>query len=359
MATLSDEAFLHEVDALIRGAPNDLVDTPTPTPEVVPPVETPPVETPPVETPSVETSTDPVVETPETPPTDTPETPPADTPPVETPPVEPDYKSIYNKIFGTPFKAAGQDITVTDPDEAISLMQKGVGFHSKMNRIQSDLKYIEMLRNNDLLDESKLSLLIDAQAGKAGAIKKLLDSAKIDPLTLDSPEASTYAPSDHRVSDEQVRFQSVVDDIKVSPEGNQLLQEARGWDKDSKAEVFKNPDVLTALAYQKSLGRYDLIKTQVERDRAVGKIPVNESFLASYSRVGQQMMQAGAFGKPNTPTPTPVTQKTITPPAPANSKAAAAAGPTKRSTAAAPATVDTKEMSDEEFEKFVKKTYKL
>jgi hypothetical protein len=347
--------------------------------------------------PEIEKQLEAVMKAPETPPTppaetppveSTPETPPAETPPAETPPptteadetlpegdtkaaaegeaeggeavVEPDYKAVYEKLFGKPIRAAGQDITLHDPDEAISLIQKGVGFHTKMNRLHGDLKYVEMLRNNGLLDEQKLSLLIDAQAGKPGAIKKLLDSAKVDPLSLDSAEASTYAPSDHRVSDEQVQFQSVVNDLSTNDTGKAILIDAQGWDQTSKAEIYRSPGVLSLLAEQKDMGRYDLIVAEVNRARLLGQLLPGESFLQSYTRVGQQMMQAGKFGgSPQASTPAPVAQKTVTPPTAPNSKKAAAAAPTRASAPVAQPKVDIMEMDDEAFEAHFRKTLKI
>lgn len=276
--------------------------------------------------------------------------------------VEPDYKGVYQRLFGTPIKAAGKEITIANVDEAVSLIQKGAGFHSKMNRVQKDVAVAETLRNAGI-DQGTLNLLIDAHQKKPGAIKKLLDSAKLDPLTLDSAEASTYAPSDHRVTDETVRFQSVVSDLTETQHGTAVLQDAREWDQASKAEIFKAPAVLTELTHQKESGRYDIIKSAIERARLVGDVPVGEPFLVSYTRVGQQLMQAGKFGT-GTPapaaTPTPVAQKVITPAAPANSKQAAAAAPTRQTPPAKTAPADPlKNLSDAEFEKQFKTTYKI
>ena len=276
------------------------------------------------------------------------------------PPAEPDYKAIYQRLFGSPIRAAGQDITLTNPDEAISLIQKGVGFHTKMNRLHNDLRYVEMLRNNNLLDEGKLSLLIDAQAGKPGAIKKLLDSVQVDPLTLDSAEASTYAPSDHRVTDEQLTFQSTVSDLSDSDAGKAILRDASGWDQNTKAEIYKTPGILEVLAQQKELGRYDLIVAEVQRGKVLGTIPATEPFIQAYTRVGQQMMQAGRFGTPPAPsTPTPVAQKVVTPPALANKEKAAAAAPTRATAPGAKPPVDISQMDDAAFEAHFRKTLKI
>jgi hypothetical protein len=373
MATLTDDAFLAEVDSLIAGRENTLVpktpEAPTEPPAVVePPVVVPPVEEP-AKTPDTVQPT--VVEPPVNPdpsaPTDpakTPAEPPVEpAAPVEPPvaPTAPDYQAIHARLFGTPIRAGGQDITLNTVDEAISLIQKGVGFHNKMNKVQKDLAIAETLRNAGI-DQSQLNLLIDAHQKKPGAIKKLLDSAKIDPLTLDTAEASTYAPSDHSVPEEQVRFQSVITDLTDTPHGTAVLQDARSWDQASKAEVYKNPGVLELLGQQKESGRYDLIKAQVDRQRLLGAIPATEPFLQSYTRVGQQMMQAGAFNPTPvvTPTPTPVAQKVVTPVAPANSKKAAAAAPTRASNpTVTPTAPVTEKMTDAEFDVFFKKTFNI
>lgn len=380
MPTLSDEEFIaqgpeleKQIQASIDAA-KEAKETPA-APAAAVPVETPPA-TPAAENPPATPAAEPdpaaaaaatlaaaAAPAPAADPASTPAATPAATPDdsnaaAATPPAEPDYKAIYERLFGKPIRAAGQDIKLNDPDEAISLIQKGVGFHTKMNRLHGDLKFVEMLRNNGLLDEQKLSLLIDAQAGKPGAIKKLLDSAKVDPLSLDSAEASSYAPSDHRVSDEQVQFQSVVNDLSTDNTGRQILSDAQGWDQATKAEIYRTPGLLTLLAQQKDMGRYDLIVAEVNRAKLLGQLPPTESFLQSYTRVGQQMMQAGKF-ETTTLTPTPVAQKTVTPPVPANSKQAAAAAPTRASAPGAQPKVNINEMDDTTFEAHFRKTLKI
>jgi propanediol dehydratase small subunit len=370
MPTLSDEEFLAQAPEIEKQLESQLKASET-TPPPAPATETPPAaETPPadsnVQQPPVETSS--VEQTPSSP--DEPAAKPVegDTQAAAAgeaeggeAAVEPDYKAIYERLFGQPIRAAGQDIKLNNPEEAISLIQKGVGFHSKLNRIHNELKYVEMLRNNGLLDEEKLSHLIDVQAGKPGAIKKLLDSVKVDPLTLDSAEASTYAPSDHRVTDEQVVFQSTVADLSASDAGRKVLSDAQAWDQATKAEIYRTPAVLQVLTEQKEMGRYDLIVAELNRAKLLGQLPPGETFLQSYTRVGQQMMQAGRFGPvPGAAaTPTPVAQKTVTPQPPANSKKAAAAAPTKASAPGAKPQVNIDEMDDATFEAHFRKTFRM
>lgn len=363
MPTLTDEEFIAqapELEKQLQAQLNKASETP-PAAETPPPA--PVVEAPPAETPPVADATPPATDN-SAPSTDNSDaaaaTPPADDakPKDDEPPKEPDYKAIYEQLFGKPIRAAGQDIKLQTPEEVISLVQKGVGFHSKMNRIHNDLKYVEMLRNNNLLDEEKLSLLIDAQAGKTGAIKKLLDSVKVDPLSLDSAEASTYAPSDHRVTDEQVTFQQTVADLSTTDAGKAVLTDAQAWDQGTKAEIYRTPAVLQLLAEQKEMGRYDLIVAELNRARVLGQLPPGETFIQAYTRVGQQMMQAGAFN-PKTPTPTPVAQKTVQPTPPANSKQAAAAAPTRASAPGAKPQVNLNELDDDAAMAHIRKTLKI
>jgi hypothetical protein len=390
MTILNDQQFNEEFAAMMAGKDSKLgtvkeTPAPAPAPAAAPVVDPPaaepaaaaPVVDPPAAEPAVEPAKnepDPAAATPQA--ADPAKEKPADQPaqePAKTAEqvaaeaaaasnLEPDYKAAYQRIFGGPIRAGGKDITIANVDEAVSLIQKGVGFHSKMNKVQGDVAIAETLRQAGI-DQPTLNLLIDAHLKKPGAIKKLLDSAKLDPLTLDSAEASTYAPSEHRVTQAQVQFNSVVEDLTETTHGSVILQDANRWDQSSKAEIYKNPALLTELAHQKEIGLYDRIKGAVERERLMGNVPMTEPFLVSYTRVGAQMRQAGALstGTPApTPTPTPVAQKVITPAAPVNQKQAAAAAPTRQSPPAKTPVADPlKNLSDAEFETQFKRTYKI
>lgn len=51
---------------------------------------------------------------------------------------------------------------VNSVDEAIQLMQMGANYTRKMQELQPHRKTLLMLENNGLLDEGKLSFLIDS-----------------------------------------------------------------------------------------------------------------------------------------------------------------------------------------------------
>ena len=86
----------------------------------------------------------------------------------ETKPV--DYEAFFKQVMA-PFKANGRTIELKSPDEAIRLMQMGAGYGRKIQDLQPHLKVLRMLEKNELLDENKLSFLIDVNAKNPEAIK--------------------------------------------------------------------------------------------------------------------------------------------------------------------------------------------
>lgn len=87
---------------------------------------------------------------------------PKDTKPVEKEPTEQsvNYEQEYKRILA-PFKANGKEVEVKSVDDAITLMQMGANYQKKMAALKPNLKILKILENNGLLDEGKLSFLID------------------------------------------------------------------------------------------------------------------------------------------------------------------------------------------------------
>ena len=84
-----------------------------------------------------------------------------------------DYEAFYKEVM-TPFKANGKLIELRNPAEAVQLMQMGANYTRKMQAIQQHRKVLTMLENNGLLDEGKLSFLIDIEKKNPDAIQKLV-----------------------------------------------------------------------------------------------------------------------------------------------------------------------------------------
>lgn len=215
------------------------------------------------------------------------------TPAAETVPV--DYKAFHDQVMA-PFQANGKTVQLRSVDEAIQLMQQGANYTRKMQAIAPHRKVLMMLENNGLLDESKLSRLIDLEKKNPDAIRALVKEAGIDPLDIDVHEESTYTPGNHAVPDEAIAFQTTLDEVSSTPDGQETVREiTASWDPESKAELWKDPSILGTIHQQRISGVYDRVVAEIERQRTIGAIPANVSLLNAYRVIGERMTQAGAF----------------------------------------------------------------
>lgn len=282
----------------------------------------------------------------------------------------PNYEDFYKKIMA-PFKANGKTIELRSPEEAIQLMQMGANYTKKMQDIVPHRKVLMMLENNGLLDEGKLSFLIDLHGKNPEAIKKLVKDAGIDPLEIDTQTEPAYQAGNHRVSDEQVAFNTVLDEMKSSETGLKTLQVINGeWDDASKDVLWQHPAIIGVIHQQRESGIYDRIAAEVHRQRTLGAIPAQVPFLQAYKAIGDQLQAAGALAdlqapapqsssssayRPSTPTiqqapAAPVATRTAAPkPVVANGDKAQAASPTRTTAKPAQAFVNPLAMSDDEF----------
>ena len=206
-----------------------------------------------------------------------------------------DYKAFHDQVMA-PFQANGKTIQLRSVDEAIQLMQQGANYTRKMQAIAPHRKVLMMLENNGLLDESKLSRLIDLEKKNPDAIRALVKEAGIDPLDIDVHGESTYTPGNHAVPDEAIAFQTTLDEVSSTPDGQETVREiTASWDPESKAELWKDPSILGTIHQQRISGVYDRVVAEIERQRTIGAIPANVSLLNAYRVIGERMTQAGAF----------------------------------------------------------------
>ena len=374
---LSDEDFANELPPVVEAtdttsAPE--VETPDPGAQQIAEatvVETPDpatqtattVETPPATGEQVGEETEPAIYTPGS------ETQVSTKPAVETDPNKPaeqsttvDYKEAYGQIMA-PLKANGKTIELRSVDELRSLAQMGANYTRKMQDIAPHRKILLMLENNGLLDESKLSFYIDLEKKNPEAIKKLVAESGIDPLEIDTSVPAKYQASNHTVTDEELGFRSVLDEVCASPEGQQTVATINStWDQVSKERLWKDPALISVFHQQRENGIYARITSEVDRLKALGQIPVGTSFLDAYKLVGDHLHKSNAFAdlvKPSpsnqavhTPAvPTPVAVKTVTPKAPVVNPAVAAASTPRSTPKRAQTIVNPLAVSDEDFMK--------
>jgi len=208
---------------------------------------------------------------------------------------EPDYKAVYDKIMA-PFNANGKQIKLNDPEEAIKLMQMGANYTRKMNAIAPHRKMLMMLQNNGLLDEGKISYLIDLDKKNPEAIKKLVKESGIDPLDIDVNTDPDYQEGSYQVTDEEVAFRTTLEDLTSTDEGKQTLSTINTtWDDTSKEMLWSHPEIMPIIQQQQETGVYAIIADEIDRQRTLGKIAPETPFLQAYKIVGDQLTASGGF----------------------------------------------------------------
>jgi hypothetical protein len=280
---------------------------------------------------------------------------------------EVDFKAAYEKIMA-PFKANGRDVKLNSPEEVVQLLQMGANYTKKMQALQPNLKLLRMLENNGLLDENRISHLIDLDKKDPKAIQKLVKDAGIDPMDLDNDAESDYKPGNYTVSEEEVAFTTTLEEVTSRDAGKKMVMIIKNdWDEKSKDMLWKEPNAMRVVTDHKESGVYDQISAEVERRKILGDLG-NVPFLEAYLSVGQELHQKNALNTqkaagaavskvaPASPESQPSRIVDTRPAAPRKSNVSAdervrAASPTKASPGSVKAEYSPLSMSDEEFEK--------
>ena len=224
---------------------------------------------------------------------------------------ETDYKAEYEKILA-PFSANGKQMQVQSAEEAITLMQMGANYNKKMAALKPNLKLLKLLENNGLLSEEKLSFLIDLDKKNPDAISKLVKDSGLDPLEMDVSK-SEYKPKTYTVDDRELELDTVLEKIQDTPTFQKTLDVVSNkWDGPSKQIVAANPQLIEIINNHMQSGVYDLISTEVERARMLGRLN-GMSDIDAYRHVGDAMHARGAFNTPAKSAAKPAERQPITP----------------------------------------------
>ncbi len=199
----------------------------------------------------------------------------------------------------SPFKANGKEVQVENVDDALTLMQMGANYNKKMAALKPHLKFVKMLEQNDLLDESKITQVIDIMKGNPEAIGKLLKDNKVDPEAVTRDEAGDeYSPGDYKVNDSEVELDTVIDSIR----GNESFAKtidvvSNQWDQKSKAIIFNDPNIIAVIDSHIQTGVFDKISKRMETEKMLGKLTGTPD-IAAYKQIGDAMQAAGLFKTP-------------------------------------------------------------
>ena len=206
-----------------------------------------------------------------------------------------DYEAAYKRLIGTPIKANGRDITLDSVDDAIQLIQMGANYNKKMAALKPNLALMKMLENNGLLNEEKISFLIDLSKKDQGAINKLVKDSGIDPLDLNADKAGEYKPGSHKVDQRELDLDAVLDEIQTTPSYNKTISVVgEKWDAASKQAIANDPQILRVINDHVQRGVYDVIADEIERERLFGRLQ-GMSDLEAYRKVGDAIQARGGF----------------------------------------------------------------
>ena len=180
-------------------------------------------------------------------------------------------------------------------EDAVALMQMGANYNKKMAALKPNLKLMKLLENNGLLNEEKLSFLIDLEKKNPDAISKLIKDSGVDPLDLDASNAGAYKPTRHTVDDRELELDAVLDEIQETPSYTRTLDVVSNqWDASSKNVIANSPQVLKVINSHVQSGVFDLIVKEVEREKMFGRLS-GLSDIEAYRQVGDAIQARGGF----------------------------------------------------------------
>ena len=211
-----------------------------------------------------------------------------------TTPDESVYKDVYDRLFNQPIKANGKNLKLTNVDDVIRLVQMGANYNLKMAGIKEQIPYLKMLERNNLLDEGKLSYLIDLHEGKQGAIARLLKEHNIDLYDFDTDTEKAYVPQNRAVSMQEIQIEDAIKEISTSDkflDTMKVIQEV--WDEPSRDVVRDDPEKIKILNEHIETGIYAAVSSEIERMHLLGHIPDNVPAIQVYETVGQMMYEKG------------------------------------------------------------------
>lgn len=232
--------------------------------------------------------------------------------------VDVDYEEFF-KTITKPFKANGKDFQVLDPNDAISLMQKGTDYVKKMTEIKP-LRRIGKLLEENKLSEDDLAYLIDLKNKKPEAIAKLLKDSEVDLYGFDVEQGNDYAPVAPVVNEIDDALQSTLDDLQAnSASFNQTIAVVgQQWDVKSRETVAQHPQLLRVLDAQVANGTFAKIDSVVQYERALGRLD-GMTDIQAYAEIERRLQAAQPQSQPvqapvvipavNTPQPNVQQQK--------------------------------------------------
>lgn len=216
------------------------------------------------------------------------------------------YEESYKRIL-EPITSRGRQYNIESLEKARSLMEKGVDYTRKTQELAENRRYIKMLERNNLLDENKLSLLIDISNGDTKAIKKLIKDSKIDAYSLTDdaqydengqPIEDEYIPGRNIIPPQQARLEELLDTYADSKNFDKVRSDLLKWDEESKKHVFlenRFDTYIPILAEHAESGKYEEVMKHVNYLSDNGLVNEKVPSIALYRQIYAQLYGNEAF----------------------------------------------------------------
>ena len=275
--------------------------------------------------------------------------------PENTPEQQVNYEDFY-KTLTTPFKANGRDFQVTDPQDMITLMQKGADYVKKMTEIKPLRRMGKLLEDNQI-SEDDIAFLLDLKAKKPEAIAKLVKESEVDIYGLDSIQTDSYTPQPIVVNEVDSMLQNTLDDLQAtSATFTQTLHVVGNqWDDSSRQIISQNPELLRILDRQVADGTFNKIDNVLQYERAMGRL-TGVSDIQAYVEIERRMgigHQAVQPQPTSSPTQQVQSQAVAQQQQQEQKRKQAAAAPRQTQTQTSQTSFNVAAMSDDEFMKFM------
>ena len=215
--------------------------------------------------------------------------------------VNQDLTKAFHDMVTSEFRANGQQFKITDPKDVIQLMQKGLNYNEKMASIKPHVKILRSLDKAGLLTEDKINYLIDLNNHNPSAIAELLKQSNVDTYDLPDLEATPYVAENHMLPDQAITFEETLNELQGTDTGKQLLQAVDKWDDGSMGILYQNPFYLTQLAEQMETGLFRDTVAIIQRERALGRMPLDVPMVDLYNQVATDLLnqQNSKYSRPS------------------------------------------------------------
>lgn len=226
--------------------------------------------------------------------------------PQEQPQVEEeiDYKAFYDEVTA-PIRADGRDFTIKSSEDLRNLVSKGLDYTQKTQQIAPYRKTLAFLRDNNALDDTKLSYMVDLINKDEKAVKQLIREMTAEPkeegkqklelYDLD-PEQEDESQRYHfqnknTITDEQLNFRETFDEVNASEGGNAFLNKInQKFDSSSLDYLYQNPQAIKLLYQADRAGQFDQIMDRMQYNDMIHPENVQrENTITRFMKTGQSM----------------------------------------------------------------------